>query len=133
LEGLNKVGAHKVFLEAFLDFESPLTFTDFTNSIEPLQLLSDLQIITFEKFEIKKLDTNFSFNDASSGEYHIILTFLNILSLIEENSIVMLDEPEISLHPNWQIKYMEIFNNIFSKFPNSHFIIVSHSHFLVSD
>jgi predicted ATP-binding protein involved in virulence len=47
--------------------------------------------------------------------------------------MVLLDEPEISLHPNWQIKYMDIFNKIFRDFPKTHFIIASHSHFLVSD
>lgn len=123
----------EINLRPFLDFEENATFKEFTNQVQPFQLLSDLELISFERFEIKKVNTNFSFDDASSGEYHIILTFLNILSLIEENSLVLLDEPEISLHPNWQIKYMDIFNKIFHSFPNTHFIIASHSHFIVSD
>jgi predicted ATPase len=123
----------EIALRPVLDLESAHTFAEFTNHVQPLKALSDLEIISFNRFEIKKEKEDFSFDDASSGEYHIILTFLNILSLIEDNSLVMLDEPEISLHPNWQIRYMEIFSRIFSKFPACHFIIASHSHFLVSD
>jgi len=123
----------EISLKPSLEFDRKGSYNEFTKHVLPFQLLSDLEIISFQQFEIKKLNTNFSFDDASSGEYHIILTFLNILSLIKENSLVMLDEPEISLHPNWQIKYMDIFNKIFHHFPKSHFIIASHSHFLVSD
>lgn len=118
---------------ANLDFDDQSTFRGYISVAEPLQTLSDLEIISFDRFEINKLDRDYSFDDASSGEYHIILTFLNILSIIEENSLIMLDEPEISLHPNWQIKYMDIFNKIFNRFQNCHFVIVTHSHFLVSD
>jgi predicted ATPase len=120
-------------LKPFLDFNDSTSFKQFANYVQSFQLLSDLEIVSFDRFEIKKLNINFPFDNASSGEYHIILTFLNILSLLEDNSLVLLDEPEISLHPNWQIKYMSIFNKIFNHFPNTHFIIASHSHFLVSD
>jgi predicted ATPase len=130
---LTQLERKEIAYKPFLNFEQPETFDVFTKNILPFQLLSDLEIISFERFEIKKLTSNFSFDDASSGEYHIILTYLNILSLLEDNSMVLLDEPEISLHPNWQIKYMDIFNKIFIDFPKTHFIIASHSHFLVSD
>jgi predicted ATPase len=123
----------EIALKPILNFEQRNSFNEFTKNVLSFQLLSDLEIISFSRFEIKKLETNFSFDDASSGEYHIILTYLNILSLLKENSLVMLDEPEISLHPNWQIKYMDIFSKIFQDFPKTHFIIASHSHFLVSD
>lgn len=123
----------EIALKPTLNFEQRNSFNEFTKNVLPFQLLSDLEIISFSRFEIKKLETNFSFDDASSGEYHIILTYLNILSLLKENSLVMLDEPEISLHPNWQIKYMDIFHKVFKRFPKTHFIIASHSHFLVSD
>lgn len=130
---VTELGNKEIALRPSLNFEQKSSFNEFTKNVLPFQLLSDLEIISFQRFEIKKLSTNFSFDDASSGEYHIILTYLNILSLLKENSLVMLDEPEISLHPNWEIKYMDIFNKIFHHFPKTHFIIASHSHFLVSD
>src|SRR5690606_29722985 len=50
-----------------------------------------------------------------------------------ENSIILIDEPEISLHPNWQIQYMNLLQSAFADYTDCHFIISSHSHFLVTD
>lgn len=41
------------------------------------------------------------FGDCSSGEKHMIFAFTGVLSSIESKSIVLIDEPEISLHPEW--------------------------------
>lgn len=130
---INNTTNKEIQFNPVLDFDDPQSFGAFVTQVLPFQLLSDLEIASFQRFEVMKINSNFSFDESSSGEYHIILTFLNILSLVEDNSLVMLDEPEISLHPNWQIKYMEVFTNIFSHFSNCHYIIASHSHFLVSD
>ena len=58
---------------------------------------------------------------------------MGIISKIEDNSLILIDEPEISLHPNWQMQFMDVLNNVFENFKTCHFIIASHSHFLVSD
>lgn len=123
----------EILIKPSLNLEDNNSLANFSYHVKGLQLLSDLEIISFKQFQIAKNNDPFSFDDASSGEYHIIITFLNILSLIEENSLIILDEPEISLHPNWQIKYLHIFNKIFSSFPTCHYIFATHSHFLVSD
>lgn len=47
--------------------------------------------------------------------------------------MVLIDEPENSFHPNWQIKYVESLKKIFEKYKSCHFLIATHSHFLVSD
>ncbi|MDP3147721.1 MAG: AAA family ATPase, partial [Ignavibacteria bacterium] len=69
----------------------------------------------------------------SSGEYHLFSSLIGILALVEENSLILLDEPDISLHPNWQMKYISFLKNIFKNYPTCHFIASTHSHFLVSD
>lgn len=56
-----------------------------------------------------------------------------MFSKIAKNSLILIDEPEISLHPNWQMKYITFLKNVFSKYPSCQFILTSHSHFLVSD
>ena len=45
----------------------------------------------------------------------------------------MIDEPELSLHPAWQIKYINTLKKLFKDFSSSHYILASHSHFMVSD
>ena len=45
----------------------------------------------------------------------------------------MIDEPEISLHPLWQAKYIDLLNKTLGNVSGCHVIIASHSPFLASD
>lgn len=42
----------------------------------------------------------------SSGEQHMIILFYNLLFKCEENSLILIDEPEISLHISWQNNFI---------------------------
>jgi predicted ATPase/cell fate (sporulation/competence/biofilm development) regulator YlbF (YheA/YmcA/DUF963 family) len=68
-----------------------------------------------------------SIKDASSGEQCIVVTILGIASEISDNSLICIDEPEISLHPEWQERYIELLTDIFSSFSGCHFILATHS------
>jgi len=99
-----------------------------------IDILRKLRIITgYEIYVYKKNGQNFNLNDASSGESCILSMFLGLIPLIENNSLVLIDEPEISLHPLWQTKYMELLTEIFSYYTGCHIIIATHSHFLVTN
>ncbi len=69
----------------------------------------------------------------SSGEQCLFLLFLGIISSIDDNSLILIDEPEISLHPSWQQRFVEILNKSLSKYSGCHFIIATHSPLIVSD
>lgn len=73
------------------------------------------------------------FSAASSGETQLLYSFTSLLHYARDNSAILIDEPEISLHPNWQIRYISLLKKTLSHIKNSHIIIASHSHFLVSD
>jgi hypothetical protein len=81
----------------------------------------------------KKGNRVYNFADASSGEANILTTLIGLIPLVEDNSCVLIDEPEISLHPSWQYRYIELLSKIFENFKGCHIIIASHSHFIVSD
>jgi len=55
---------------------------------------------------IFKSDTVYSEANSGSGEF-IIANVINELSAIPNNSIVLLDEPELSLHPGSQKRFLE--------------------------
>lgn len=82
--------------------------------------------------KIGNTSIEFNLGGASSGEKHILFTMLNIINSIQNNSVILIDEPEVSLHPNWQMKYIDTLKKIFANF-DIHFIIATHSHFIVSD
>ena len=68
-----------------------------------------------------------SIRDASSGEQCIVLTILGIASEISDNSLVCIDEPEISLHPEWQERFIELLMRTFSNYSGCHFLLATHS------
>lgn len=70
--------------------------------------------------------------DASSGELSLVVTLLGIASAIEDCSLVLIDEPEISLHPQWQSDYLGQLQAAFSGFRDCHFVIATHSPTLVA-
>lgn len=73
------------------------------------------------------------FESCSSGEKHMIFALSGIMNNISLNSLVLIDEPEISLHPEWQTKYISLLKKVFGSYFGCHFILASHSHYLVSD
>lgn len=82
---------------------------------------------TYHKIPIEKL---------SSGENNLIIIFYHILFETDENTLVMIDEPEISLHIDWQFdfidKILEIQRELKQKKPLM-FLIATHSPQILSD
>lgn len=100
---------------------------------EAIDLLSKLDILTFPSIKVYKDYENYNFMDSSSGETNLLCQFIGILSAIQENSLVIIDEPENSAHPNWQINYIGWLKEIFSQYNSCHFVLATHSHFILTD
>ena len=77
------------------------------------------------------------YSELSHGEQILFGQMVNIYSYsLEQNTnlIFLFDEPEISLHPNWQKRYIQELSNLVRKLEkNYHFIFATHSPFLLSD
>jgi energy-coupling factor transporter ATP-binding protein EcfA2 len=116
----------------YFEFDILNLKTDMRDRIILLPYLHSLDIVTFPSIMFKKMGY-YDMEDSSSGEYHITSTIIGLLAKIKNNSLILIDEPEISLHPNWQMKYLGFLNSLFKKYSSAHFLICSHSHFLVSD
>ena len=82
--------------------------------------LSDINLISEKNEEV-------SVSDLSSGEQCIMSTMLSMISSIEDDSLICIDEPEISLHPEWQEKYIDLLFSTFKYCRGCHFIIATHS------
>ena len=66
----------------------------------------------------------FDINELSSGEKQLFLRTLAIKMLNPENSIILIDEPELSLHPKWQQQIVDVYKKIGK---NNQIIIATHS------
>lgn len=100
---------------------------------ELLQVLSRLDLISSPEIILSKANKSINLQQASSGEFHFFTSVLGLLTSLKENSIVLIDEPEISFHPNWQLRYLHYLREIFKDYKTCHFIIATHSHFIISD
>lgn len=98
-----------------------------------LRDLNSLRIIKNITLFLYKNGYRYSFDESSSGEKHILYAFLSIARYIKNNSLILIDEPEISLHPNWQMLYISFLKRLFKEQMSCHFILASHSPYLVSD
>lgn len=89
----------------------------------------DLVNITFTK---ETSNTSFLLSDASSGELCLLFNILAIAGVIQNDSLILIDEPELSLHPKWQEDFIPLLCDIFSNYNGCHFVISTHSPNIVS-
>jgi hypothetical protein len=66
----------------------------------------------------------------SSGEREVVLMVLSILAYGVKNGVIIIDEPELHMHPRWQKKLLDAFGELQAE-KNIQFIMVTHSPFLI--
>lgn len=115
-------------------FSSNFYLLDKLNLIELFHWESKLK-----KFKIlKEIDvylqkdgSSFSILSASSGELSLITSFIYLSTIIDEKTVVLIDEPENSLHPLWQKEYVKTFLDLFYYYQPK-LIIATHSPIIVN-
>ena len=118
-------------------------FSDRTLSIDKMTILEqDIYLKDYcYFFERDFIDQkNRKYQDLSHGEKVIFGQLLNIFFIIKKNNdydithLFAFDEPETSLHPNWQRQYLNEINTLLKRMRKKyHFVFATHSPFLLSD
>lgn len=103
-----------------------------------IEILSPLDIsnlfIKEDQLFVKRDNEDVKFEYLSSGEKNYLNIFMSIISEADASNIILIDEPESSLHPNWQIDFLSELDKLLKSMDIiSHVIIATHSHFLISD
>lgn len=83
-------------------------------------------------FHDNKLDKNLDLRNLSAG----MKTFAILLKLLEngdiqDGSMIVLDEPEIHLHPSWQLKFAELLVLLQKEF-NLNIVLATHSPYFMN-
>ncbi len=87
----------------------------------------------------KDQDKNIGYNSLSSGEKSLLRLKYYITTIVNNNKnidnfIILLDEPDIDLHPQWQKKTINYLIDTFGKQNKYlHIIFTTHSPFILSD
>lgn len=84
----------------------------------------------------KKNDVNIPIDNLSSGEKQVVYRGCFLLKDVNatNGAFVFIDEPEISLHPTWQMKIMDYYKGIFTDengIQTSQIFAVTHSPFVI--
>lgn len=62
----------------------------------------------------------------SSGEQHFIIQLIMLIFMADEGSLILIDEPELSYHPAWQMDYLKNLRGI-AELGGYQFILATHS------
>lgn len=111
-----------------LDFSRGLFRQGSLRMYEDMALFRRYRLARLGDFRLFKDNSlSISVSDASSGEQCVVLILLGIASEISNNGLICIDEPEISLHPEWQEKFIELLTETFSNYSGCHFLLATHS------
>ena len=121
----------------FDDFDEK--YQIYENFINQLELFTDIinEKLNFKEIAISReegifiKDTDYkgkqiSLSQLSSGEKQEIILFYKLIFETPENTLLLIDEPEISLHIAWQKKFMDDLYKII-KFKKLNVIVATHS------
>jgi ABC-type ATPase involved in cell division len=68
----------------------------------------------------------------SSGEQHQLVLLFDLLFRVDEHALILVDEPELSLHVEWQQKVLSNFRQI-SELRDLDFLVATHSPDVIHD
>lgn len=119
----------------FDDFDTK--YEKYRKLVEQLDLYTGIinQRLSFKEIKIsisegiKIIDNNgkeIKLNQLSSGEKHEIIVFYNLIFKTKDNTLLLIDEPEISLHISWQKKFTEDLLKII-EYKRLNVIVATHS------
>lgn len=93
--------------------------------------LKKKKVISRIEVYLKKDGGELSMLNASSGELALITSIVYLSTIITDNTVILIDEPENSLHPLWQKEYAKTLLDIFY-FYQPKIIIATHSPLIVN-
>jgi ABC-type lipoprotein export system ATPase subunit len=80
---------------------------------------------------LTKQGTSFLVSAASSGERELLTYLFAIFALNVRDAVIIVDEPELHLHPRWQTTLFALFEKL-SKTTGNQFVIATHSPTFIS-
>lgn len=126
VSGVNESGSSRLVPRKYIYYLSDLHVKYFpsqedysNNDLETVlrheQVLRKYKVISDVEIYFKPKN-NYAFvpiNKASSGELMMLSTLIFIASTINHKTVILIDEPENSLHPRWQHEYVDKILDLF--------------------
>ena len=129
----DKVALEKSQCVYRIDFDNEYASDSERLILKNIYKLKQYSLLNSVRIWFYKGEQIISSDDMSSGEFAMLATILSISAAANNHhTLVLLDEPELSQHPNWQ---MSLIHNLDTALSNQvcHLLIATHSHMVVSD
>lgn len=125
--------------EKIIDFEFNFQQDDFNHNVTEdyynlLVVLRQLRACQLHSAKVRKIENDsewYDVREASSGELNFISSMLGLSAALKPGGLVLIDEPENSLHPEWQRQYVKILSSVMKSKPGSFCVIATHSPIIV--
>ncbi|WP_166898835.1 AAA family ATPase [Massilia sp. CCM 8734] len=85
-----------------------------------------------ESYSLTRSGEKLSLSEFSSGQWHILSSLLFVSLAVEDDTLILIDEPENSLHPQWQREYLNLLAKAISSCDGVHVIVATHSPLVAS-
>lgn len=130
-------------LELYLE-DSDSKLQPFEDLLHRIELLEDIinsrllnkKIKVSDKVGLEVFDARtkrgIGLDDLSSGEQHEIILMIDLLFHVPSGAVVLIDEPEISLHVGWQLAFIPDVKRI-ADLVDFRFIVATHSPQIIND
>jgi predicted ATPase len=120
-------------LRALVDDQSPAHFFRDLESTYVSQLIDEVRI----KVKLAQRDGTVIFRELSEGEQQL-LTVLGLLRFTaEDESLILLDEPDTHLNPKWSVEYLDFLRKFIGRSAQeketSHVIMTTHNPIAIAD
>lgn len=125
--------SHRDQIEYKIDLRDESSNISFIEEYKYFSVLRRLNFLTYEYIKLRKNGFEYDILDSSTGEIGLLTTFIRAIPEMKSNSVIFIDEPELSLHPSWQMKYIELLQKFLKGYSGCHIFIATHSHLLLSD
>lgn len=129
----------KYFSRDDIDLSAPYESFDLMNYLktksyhsEVLEILIQANLFYINDFYLKKGTFEYSMSKMSTGEKMFLCRIFFILSNIKNNSIVIIEEPEVHLNYSWIKQIISVFILLFKDY-DSHFFISSHNYSFINN
>lgn len=106
-------------------------FTDFS-VIQSIVLLERMRLLRLDSCILTRKEGDaMDATNASSGQQQMLCSIIGLATALRDDSLVLIDEPELSLHPLWQQQFLEYLRAALEPFKDCHVFIATHSPLIV--
>ncbi|WP_162845455.1 AAA family ATPase [Labilibaculum antarcticum] len=132
LESAESILYKKIKNDNRLEFTSEPQILDTPTTLEICKDYSGYigKQIFLNGFRLIKEDVDLGFDDLSSGEKFLIIRYISILSGIENDSIIVVEEPENHLNPKWRELVIPALHKVATAY-NSILIFTTHDYRII--